>query len=114
MKNCIYCSVDIVDERVVDICDSCMIQVWGEKMSRAILQGMEKEKEKGNMELWHADSMGVENTEKLEQDDISELSMTNKLNDAEEIEIVEQLETNDLNSDFDKFNSVDNKDFLNI
>ena len=51
VKRCIYCSKEISEDSVVDVCKSCMYQVWGEKMSQAIIENMTKEKDAGNLEL---------------------------------------------------------------
>jgi hypothetical protein len=58
VKRCIYCNVEIDQGSVVDMCKSCMYKVWGPSMAQAIVDNMEKEKEKGNMELGRVSESG--------------------------------------------------------
>ncbi len=49
MKKCVYCNVEIYDERAVDVCNNCGVGVWGERMFRAIIQNMQDAREKGDL-----------------------------------------------------------------
>jgi uncharacterized UBP type Zn finger protein len=48
-KKCIYCNKEISEDSVIDFCDSCGIEVWGEKMFKAIKENMEKARIEGNL-----------------------------------------------------------------
>ena len=49
MKKCIYCGKELNDDSLVDFCEECGKNAWGEKMYNAIIENMKREKEKGNL-----------------------------------------------------------------
>lgn len=53
IRKCIYCGKEVSEESVIDFCDSCGKNVWGEKMFNAIVQNMEDAKERGDLCLEH-------------------------------------------------------------
>lgn len=48
-KKCIYCSEEVPNERVIDFCDTCGKNVWGERMFQTIVSNMEDAREKGDL-----------------------------------------------------------------
>lgn len=48
-KSCIYCKEQIDDSSVIDFCKRCGIGVWGEPMLKAIIESMEKARDKGDL-----------------------------------------------------------------
>jgi len=48
-KNCIYCKAGLDDLSVIDVCQRCGVGVWGEKMFKAIVDGMEKSRDSGDL-----------------------------------------------------------------
>ena len=49
VKKCIYCSKEIDENNVVDVCIGCGHEVWGEKMFKAIKENMESARDSGNL-----------------------------------------------------------------
>ena len=49
VKKCIYCSKEISETSVVDVCRRCGHGVWGEKMFNTIIQNMENARENGDL-----------------------------------------------------------------
>ena len=48
-KQCIYCKSTLDESTVIDVCKSCGHKVWGEKMFKAIVDGMENAREVGDL-----------------------------------------------------------------
>ena len=49
MKKCLFCKVDIEEESVIDFCKKCGIYMFGEKTLQAIIDNMEKARDKGDL-----------------------------------------------------------------
>ena len=49
MGKCVYCKGN-VSNKALDVCDSCGVKVWGQKMFKAIVSGMEASQVRGDLE----------------------------------------------------------------
>ena len=49
MKKCIYCGQGVDSDSVIDFCESCGTQVWGEKMFKAIVENMENARDNNDL-----------------------------------------------------------------
>lgn len=49
MKKCIYCREEISEGSVIDFCERCGCQHFGEKMFKAIVKNMEEARDKGDL-----------------------------------------------------------------
>ncbi|GBE20371.1 hypothetical protein BMS3Abin17_01110 [archaeon BMS3Abin17] len=49
VKKCIYCNAEISSDCVIDFCDKCGKNVWGDKMFNAIVQNMENARANGDL-----------------------------------------------------------------
>ena len=48
-KNCVYCKASLDELSVIDVCQRCGVGVWGDKMFKAIVDGMEKSRDSGDL-----------------------------------------------------------------
>lgn len=49
MKKCMYCSSEIAESSVLDVCNLCGVKVWGEKMFSTIVENMEGARDSGDL-----------------------------------------------------------------
>jgi len=53
VKKCLYCSTEVAEDSVLDVCTRCGEGVYGKKMFDTIIENMEKARDNGD--LCHTD-----------------------------------------------------------
>jgi hypothetical protein len=61
-KKCIYCKKEVFDNRAIDVCDSCGVGVWGQKMFSTIMKKMDDAK--NNDDLVSTNTVGIQDFNK--------------------------------------------------
>ena len=49
MQKCMYCHVEIHDDRPLTVCNKCGAGVWGEKWFKSMVMKMERARENGDL-----------------------------------------------------------------
>jgi len=49
-KKCIYCGTEISQDNVIDFCEKCGISAFGSKVFRAIVENMQKARDRGDLD----------------------------------------------------------------
>lgn len=52
MVKCVFCGVDILDNRSMEICDKCGVGVWGLKQWQNIRKTTDEARDKGDLSLF--------------------------------------------------------------
>jgi hypothetical protein len=52
MVKCVFCNIDILDNRSMEICDKCGISVWGLKQWNNIKKTTDEARDKGDLCLF--------------------------------------------------------------
>ncbi len=89
VKKCIYCSKELSQEEVIDVCQPCGFQVWGDKMYEAIKNNMKQANSDGDLyqgSVTDKPEDKVEPNSNFSQSEQSESILTAK--DSPEIEII--------------------------
>ena len=50
MKKCIYCKCSLIEGNIIDLCERCGKQAFGEKLFNTIVQNMQEAEKRGDLD----------------------------------------------------------------